>query len=92
MPKVTWVLGTRTQNSGPGFFRTGFPVGRVSAGGKGRSGIVACCGEQGGGTWRKQHLVEQAGGQLHPGGQDANIFETAQGKVNRFRSRDTTLP
>lgn len=38
LPKVTWVLGNRTQN--PGFFRTGFPVGMMLGEGA-RNEIVA---------------------------------------------------
>ena len=38
LPKVTWVLGTRTQN--PGFFRTGFRVGMMWGEGA-RNGIAA---------------------------------------------------
>ena len=42
LPKVTWVLGNRTQN--PGFFRTGFP-GRNDVGGRGLLPDVGAEGE-----------------------------------------------
>lgn len=41
MLEVTWVLGNRTQNPGPGFFRPGLPGGNDVDGGGGGSGIVA---------------------------------------------------